>query len=104
MVRSSKLMTWGGIMVGIGQVPLGLQYAHLPFALPLWWNSAQFPMWLVGTLGGIIVGVVGKGADDHSIPAQVQAAGAVATAQTPEAVERAKVQVAQADILAAKKP
>lgn len=67
-------------MVGLGQIPLGLQYAHLPFALPLWWNAAQFPLWLIGTIGGVLVGVAAKGVDEHSDVKQVEASTVQKTA------------------------
>lgn len=65
-MKKNWMTTIAGLMVGLGQIPLGLQYAHLPFALPLWWNAAQFPLWLVGTVGGVLVGVAAKGQDEHT--------------------------------------
>lgn len=73
-MKKNWLTTLAGVMVGLGQIPLGLQYAHLPFALPLWWNEAQFPLWLIGTVGGVLVGIAAKGQDEHSTVPQVQAA------------------------------
>lgn len=72
-MKKNWMTSLAGIMVGLGQIPLGLQYAHLPFALPLWWNAAQFPLWLVGTVGGVLVGVAAKGQDEHSSIPQIQA-------------------------------
>lgn len=71
-MKKNWMTTLAGIMVGLGQIPLGLQYAHLPFALPLWWNAAQFPLWLVGTVGGVLVGVAAKGQDEHSDVKEVE--------------------------------
>lgn len=73
-LRKNWVMTLGGIMVGVGQIPMLIQFAHLSFPLPLWWNSCQFPIFLAGTMGGIIIGIAGKGQDEHSTPLQMEAA------------------------------
>src|SRR5678816_2032269 len=64
--------TAGGVMAGLGTIPMLVTASHIAF--PLWWNDCQFPLYLVGMLGTVLLGVAAKGADQHSTPAQVQAA------------------------------
>ena len=59
-------------MAGLGTLPLLVTASHIAF--PLWWNSCQFPLVLVGMIGTILLGIAAKGQDEHSTPAQVQAA------------------------------
>jgi hypothetical protein len=92
--KSSSLMTIGGIMAAFGTGLIGVpQIVLQTYAIvvkegpPHWFTVMILPMLLGGilltTLGTAILGVAGKGADDHSTPEQVQAAAAQAkTAQT----------------------
>lgn len=84
-MRTSTLMTVGGLMGVVGGLPLAVQFAHLTFPLPLWWNACQFPLFLIGLIGVGIVGFAGKGADDHSTEPQIQAATAKAVVANVEA-------------------
>jgi hypothetical protein len=113
--KSSGLMTFAGILAAVSTGMLGLPLAVSQYYAqivksgpPTWWEACVFPMILFGVFGNMvgvaIMGVVGKGSDEHSIPAQVQAAGAAAVAQTPQQAQLAQAQMKQADILAAKKP
>lgn len=113
--RSSGLMTFAGVLSAVSTGMLGMPFAVAQYYAtivkdgpPAWWLSCVFPMILFGMVGNMvglaIIGVVGKGADDHSTIAQVQASTSTVTAQTPAAVDQAKVQVEQADAQAAKKP
>jgi len=61
-------------MVGLGTLPLLATSSRL--ALPLWWNHFQFPLFLVGAVGSILLGVSTKGVDQHSTQTQVQQATA----------------------------
>ena len=64
--------TLGGIMAGLGTIPMLVTASHIGF--PLWWNDCQFPLYLTGFLGTVLLGLAAKGADQHSTPAQIQAA------------------------------
>jgi len=83
--------TAGGIMAGLGTIPMLVTASHIAF--PLWWNDCQFPLYLVGMLGTVLLGVAAKGADQHSTMAQIDAAAA-----------QAKVAQAALDADAAAKP
>lgn len=80
-------------MMAVGGIPQAVQYAHLSFPLPLWWNDCQFPLFLCFLVGSAIVGWAAKGADEHSTLPQTEAA-----------TEQAKVQQAALDADAAAKP
>lgn len=58
----------------VGAIPQGVQFAHLPYPLPLWWNSCQFPLFLCFLLGAGLLGMAAKGQDEHSTVSQVEAA------------------------------
>lgn len=58
----------------VGAVPQGVQFAHLSYPLPLWWNSCQFPLFLCFLLGAGLLGWAAKGQDEHSTAQEVQAA------------------------------
>lgn len=66
-MRKNWMTTLGGVMAGLGTLPLLATASHM--ALPLWWNACQFPLFLVGAIGTIIIGVAAKGQDEHSSPA-----------------------------------
>lgn len=70
-MRKNWLTTLGGVMVGLGTLPMLVTASHAAF--PLWWNSCQFPLVLVGLIGGILLGIAAKGQDEHSTVQQVQA-------------------------------
>jgi hypothetical protein len=83
--KSSGLVTLGGIIGGIGLGLFGIPVATLTYYAqvvkdgpPHWFNECIFPMILAGAVfamvGNVIVGVASKGADEHSTPAQIQAA------------------------------
>ena len=83
--KTSSLMTIGGIMAAFGGLLAGIPVAaDKVFAIIL---KDGYPHWLgvifvvmillglvVGALGTAIIGVAGKGADDHSTEAQMLAA------------------------------
>lgn len=71
-MRKNWMTTLAGIMVGLGTLPMLATYSHL--ALPLYWNECQFPLFLIGAIGGILLGVSAKGQDEHSTVRQVEAA------------------------------
>jgi len=66
------MTTLAGIMVGLGTLPMLVTASHVAF--PLWWNGCQFPLVLIGLVGGILLGVASKGVDEHSTNTEVQAA------------------------------
>lgn len=70
-MRKNWMTTLGGVLAGIGTLPLLMTASHV--ALPLWWNDCQFPLFLCGGLGTILMGVSAKGIDEHSTVDQVQA-------------------------------
>jgi hypothetical protein len=74
--------TVAGVMVGLGTLPSVVTASHAAF--PLWWNSCQFPLYLCGAIGAIMLGIAAKGADEHSTANQVAMATA-AKVQEPEA-------------------
>ncbi len=82
--RSSTMMTLGGIVSAFGTSLIGIPltvttyYAQIAkTGPPNWFNESMLPMILIGFLmtaaGTAILGVAGKGADDHSSLAQVEA-------------------------------
>ena len=75
-MKKNWLTTTGGIMAGLGTLPLLVSSSHVAF--PLWWNSCQFPLILVGMIGAILMGYAAKGQDEHSTIAQVQNSSAKA--------------------------
>ena len=102
--RSTALVTLGGIISGIGLGLFGIPVATLTYYAqvvkdgpPAWFNACIFPMILTGAtfamVGNVITGVAAKGADEHSLPEQVVAAGA-----------KAKVEQIALDADAAAKP
>lgn len=83
--KTSNLMTIGGVMAAFGTGLIGVpQIVLQTYAIvvkdgpPHWFLDLILPMMLVGilltTLGTAVLGVAGKGADEHSTPAQVEAA------------------------------
>lgn len=82
------VVTLGGIMVGLGTLPGIVTASHVAF--PLYWNSLQFPLYLIGALGAILLGVSAKGADQHSTVAQVQQSTQEAIAKAPGSVVEPK--------------
>ena len=83
--KTSNLMTIGGIVSAFGTsligVPLTVTTYYAQIAKtgpPNWFNESMLPMILVGFLmtaaGTAILGVAGKGADDHSTMPQMEAA------------------------------
>ena len=102
--RSSSLMTIGGIISAFGTSLIGIPLTVTTYYAqvvkdgpPHWFNVMMLPMILGGFIltaaGTAILGVAGKGADEHSTPAQVEASA-----------EAAKVQQAALDADAAAKP
>ena len=65
-------VTLAGVMAGLGTIPLLVTASHVDF--PLWWNSLQFPLFLCGAVGTVLLGIAAKGVDQHSTPAQIGAA------------------------------
>ena len=93
-MRTNGLMTFFGIMAGMGGVPLAVMAAAqaMPgFAatIPHWWNSVAFIMIILGTIGGVGMGVTGKGQDTHSTVDQVRASTAQAKADVQAQVAAA---------------
>ncbi len=76
--RKNWITTLGGIMAGLGTLPMLVTASRVAF--PLWWNSVQFPLVLTGMLGTILLGVAAKGADEHSTLPQMEASTARAVA------------------------
>lgn len=85
MKRTSNLMTVGGIMAGFGVALLAVPATVQTYwavivkdGLPHWCLVAFLIMMMaggvLGALGTAIMGVAGKGADDHSTIAQTEAA------------------------------
>jgi hypothetical protein len=85
MTKSSNLMTIGGIVSAFGTSLIGIPltvttyYAQVAkTGPPTWFNESMLPMILVGFLmtaaGTAILGVAGKGADEHSTLPQTEAA------------------------------
>lgn len=85
MKKTSNLMTVGGILAAFGTSLVGLPlivlqaYAQIvKDGPPHWFNIAILPMMLLGfmltALGTALLGVAGKGADDHSTEEQIKAA------------------------------
>jgi hypothetical protein len=85
MKKTSNLMTIGGIMAAFGTGLIGVpQIVLQTYAIvvkdgpPHWFTAMILPMLLLGilmtTMGTAILGVAGKGQDEHSTPAQVEAA------------------------------
>ncbi len=94
--KSSNLMTIGGIMAAFGTGLIGVpQIVLQTYALvikdgpPHWFTVMILPMLLIGilmtTLGTAILGVAGKGADDHSSLAQVEASTVKAVSDNVQA-------------------
>lgn len=71
-MRKNWMTTVGGVLAGLGTLPLLVTASHVAF--PLWWNDLQFPLLLTGMVGTILMGLAAKGQDEHSTPAQVIAA------------------------------
>lgn len=82
-MRTNLVVTIGGVMAGLGTIPMLVTASHVAF--PLWWNNCQFPLILVGMLGTILMGVAAKGQDVHSTETQIQAATAKAVVANVEA-------------------
>ena len=85
MKKTSNLMTIGGIMAAFGTGLIGVpQIVLQTYAIvvkdgpPHWFTVLILPMLLFGilltTLGTAILGVAGKGQDEHSTIAQTEAA------------------------------
>lgn len=66
------MTTLGGILAGLGTLPLLATASRISF--PNYWNDLQFPLFLCGAIGTIVLGVAAKGVDDHSTAPQMQAA------------------------------
>jgi hypothetical protein len=73
-MRKNWMTTIGGIMVALGTLPPLVTASHV--AAPLWWNSCQFPLLLLGLIGGAMLGLAAKGQDEHSTESQVTVATA----------------------------
>ena len=89
MKKTSNLMTIGGIMAAFGTGLIGVpQIVLQTYAIvvkdgpPHWFTVLILPMLLFGilltTLGTAILGVAGKGQDEHSTIPQMEAATAKA--------------------------
>jgi hypothetical protein len=64
--KKNWLVTLGGIMAGMGVIPISLGAAHAH--MPGWvYNICIF----AAALGPVIIGVAAKGQDEHSTTAQV---------------------------------
>jgi hypothetical protein len=74
--------TLAGIMAGLGTLPLMVTASHVAF--PLWWNSCQFPLYLCGMIGTIMLGMAAKGQDEHSTAQQVAVATEKKTVEIQE--------------------
>jgi len=77
-LRKNWMTTLGGILAGLGTLPLLVTASHMAF--PLWWNNVQFPLFLCGAVGTIIMGLAAKGQDEHSTIPQTEAATVKAVA------------------------
>ncbi len=85
-MRTNGLMTFFGILAGLGGVPIAVVAAmqampSIATSVPGWWPSVAFVMVLLGVVGGIGLGVTGKGQDTHSTVAQVKLATQVAAVE-----------------------
>lgn len=91
-MRTNGLMTFFGIMAGMGGVPLAVmaaQQAMPGLSVPHWWNGIAFIMIILGTIGGVGMGVTGKGQDTHSTVDQIRASTAQAKADVQAQVAAA---------------
>jgi hypothetical protein len=70
-LSANPLTTIGGILAFLGTLPLLATASHQ--ALPLWWNSCQFPLFLCGAVGTMLMGIAAKDKGTHSTAAQVEA-------------------------------
>jgi hypothetical protein len=85
-MKTNLVMTICGILAGLGGIPLAVMgaiqaYPALSGHIPGWWSALQFPLILLGVLGTMMLGVVGKGEDTHSTVAQVRASTATKAAE-----------------------
>lgn len=85
-MRTNALMTFFGIMAGLGGVPVAVFAAvqampSLSANIPHWWPGCAFIMVICGAVGVVGVGVTGKGQDTHSTVDQVRASTAQVKAQ-----------------------
>lgn len=71
-MRKNWLMTLAGIMAGFISIPVGA--VTLGYKLP---EPMGLIFVIVGLVGGVMVGVVGKGQDEHSTHDEVVAATVV---------------------------
>jgi hypothetical protein len=88
-MRTNGLMTLFGFVTGLGGVPLAVmaaQQAIPSLSVPHWWASVAFIMIVLGIVGGVGMGVTGKGEDTHSTVEQVRASTAQAKAADQVAI------------------
>lgn len=78
-MRKNWLMTVAGIMAGFISIPVGA--ATLGYHLP---QTLGLAFVIIGLIGGVMVGVVGKGQDESSTQAQVDKATQVAAVEKAE--------------------
>lgn len=92
-MRKNWLMTVAGIMAGLGGVPILV--SQIPgINPPHWWQVLIFPFLLVGVVGTVMLGVAGKGQDEHSTQAQTD----LATIKNPEVQTKAAQDVVVAKV------
>lgn len=80
--------TLGGILAGLGTLPLLVTASHVAF--PLWWNACQFPLFLAGGIGTILLGLAAKATGEHSTAPQVEQATTTAVTKAAVACEEKK--------------
>ncbi len=99
--RSSKLMTLGGILSGVGTGLVGIPitvttyYAQIvKDGVPHWFSAMTLPMILLGFImamvGTVVLGIAGRGQDDVPTIPQVEAATVKAVADKVVAATDAK--------------
>jgi hypothetical protein len=88
--------TLGGILAGLGTLPLLVTASHVSF--PLWWNECQFPLFLCGGVGTILLGLSAKGTGEHSTTLQVEQATTKAVATAAAECEEKKQELGAAPV------
>jgi uncharacterized membrane protein (Fun14 family) len=96
-VFKNWVTTVAGLMSSIGGFPVAL--AALGYHIN---QTFSLVMAVIGLLGLALMGLAAKGADQHSIQSQIDAATATVKATTAPAIEKASIAVKDADEVAKK--